>query len=80
MKSVRAAVLAIALFPAAAFAGPCDEGLRAVDQALVSGTVPAEQRGQVKDMRDQAAKLCGAGNEQEGLDVLTEAKAMLAIE
>ena len=42
--------------------------------------VPADQRSQVKDMRDQAAKRCGAGNEQEGLDVLTEARAMLGIE
>jgi hypothetical protein len=31
-------------------------------------------------MRTQAADLCKAGNEQEGVDVLTEAKAMLNVE
>ena len=32
------------------------------------------------NMRAQAAQLCSAGNEQEGLDVTAEAKAMLNIE
>lgn len=40
----------------------------------------ADERAQLEDMREQAMKLCGAGNVQEGLDVASEAKAMLNIE
>lgn len=39
-----------------------------------------DERAQVQDMRAQASQLCKAGNEQEGLDVTAEAKAMLNIE
>ncbi|HRX36075.1 MAG TPA: hypothetical protein P5337_06725 [Aestuariivirga sp.] len=80
MKAFAAAVLALALLPATALADPCQADLKAVDKAIESGDVPAEERGQVKDMRNQAADLCQAGNEQEGLDVLAEAKAMLNLE
>ena len=31
-------------------------------------------------MRDQAEQLCGAGNEEEGADILAEATALLGIE
>ena len=80
MKAAATALALLALTTGIAFAGPCDDDLKKVDAALASDAVPAEQKAQVQDMRSQAAKLCGAGNEQEGVDVLTEAKAMLAIE
>lgn len=80
MKPALAALLVLALFPAAASAGPCEESLAAVDRALAERAVPPDQQAQVKDMRDQAANLCSAGNEQEGIDVLAEARAMLGIE
>ena len=80
MKAIAAAVFALALLPATALAGPCQDDLKAVDTAIESGDVPAEERGQVTDMRNQAADLCKAGNEQESLDVLAEAKAMLNLE
>ena len=51
-----------------------------IDAALAAGKVPPEQRAQIEDMRNQAVQLCGAGNEQEGLDVTAEAKALLGIE
>jgi hypothetical protein len=80
MKVIAALLLALCLLPSAAGAGPCQDDLKEVDKALSSGDVPPEQRDQVKDMRKQAADLCQAGNEQEGVDVLTEAKAMLNLE
>ncbi|WP_373504730.1 hypothetical protein [Aestuariivirga sp.] len=80
MKAAVTALVLLALTTGIAFAGPCDDDLKKVDAALASDAVPAEQKAQVQDMRSQAAELCGAGNEQEGVDVLTEAKAMLAIE
>ena len=42
--------------------------------------VAVDIRTQVEDMRNQAVQLCGAGNEQEGIDILSEAKAMLAVD
>lgn len=79
MKIILSLTL-LAFTSAAALAGACDGDLAKVDAALTTTAVPPDQRNQVKDMREQAAQLCGAGNEQEGLDVLTEAKSMLAIE
>ena len=80
LKAASAAVIALILFAAPASAGPSEDSLKAVDKALSGGDVPADQKAQVKDMRDQAASLCAAGNEQEGVDVLTETKAMLGLE
>ena len=75
-----AAAFAIATFPAAAVAGQCQDDIKQVDEALERGDIPSGQKAEVEDMRNQAASLCKAGNEQEGLDMLTEAKAMLAVE
>ena len=80
---MKALALALALTAASsglALAGPCQDELAKVDAALASKELPPEQRAQVEDMRNQAVQLCGAGNEQEGIDVLTEAKALLAID
>ena len=80
MKAVALSLALAALLPGLAFAGPCQDDLKKVDTALESQNVPPDQRAQLEDMRNQAVQLCGAGNEQEGVDVLTEAKAMLSIE
>jgi len=79
MKPVIAA-LVLMLTPAMAFAASCQEDIAKIDAALAGGKVPPEQRAQIEDMRNQAVQLCGAGNEQEGLDVTAEAKALLGIE
>jgi len=79
MKALLA-VLVLILTPAAAIAASCQEDIAKIDAALAAGKVPAEQRAQIEDMRNQAVQLCGAGNEQEGLDVTAEAKALLGIE
>ncbi len=61
----------------AAFAGQCQEDIAKIDQALASQQLDADKRAAVEDMRNQAVQLCGAGNEQEGLDVTAQAIAML---
>jgi hypothetical protein len=63
-----------------AFAGQCEQDVAKIDRALAGAEVPPDQRAEIEDMRNQAVQLCGAGNEQEGLDVTAEAKALLAIE
>lgn len=80
MKIVLTALLLSVISPAAVLAGPCQDDLKKVDRALSAKDLTPEQRSQAKDMRNQAQQLCNAGNEQEGLDVLTEVKAMLSVE
>ena len=80
LATAFAFAIAIAIVPATANAGQCQDDLKQVDAALKNGGISPGQKAEVRDMRNQAADLCKAGNEQEGLDVLTEAKAMLAIE
>ena len=63
-----------------ALAGPCEEDVEKIDQALATKELKPDERSQLEDMRSQAVQLCGAGNEAEGLDVTAEAKAMLNIE
>ena len=80
MKPVLYAALLALLVPGAALAGQCQDDIAKIDKALASKDIPAEQKAQAEDMRNQAVQLCGAGNEPEGLDVTSEAKALLAIE
>ena len=80
MKTFAFALAVIGTFSGAVLAGLCDDDLKKIDKALTNHDIEPDQRAQVVDMRNQAVQLCGAENEQEGVDVLTEAKAMLLIE
>jgi hypothetical protein len=73
-------LLALCAAPSLALAAPCDADLRKIDKALASADLPPDQKAQAKDMRNQAEKLCGAGNQEEAADVLAEIKSMLAVE
>jgi hypothetical protein len=63
-----------------ALAGQCEDDIAKIDGALATMELAPDERAQLEDMREQALKLCSAGNVQEGLDVASEAKAMLRIE
>lgn len=80
MKTCLAAFALACLLSSTAQAASCADDLKKVDTALQSTDIPAEQKAQAEDMRNQAAGLCAAGNEAESLDVLSEAKAMLGVE
>ncbi len=80
MKPALTAAFLLMAMISAAHANECTDELAQVDQALSGEAVAADVKVQVKDMRNQAADLCKAGNETEGLDVLAEAKSMLGIE
>lgn len=80
MKTFTFALLFAAMLGGTALGGQCQDDLKKIDKALKSEAIAPEQKAEVKDMRSQAADLCKAGNEQEGVDVLTEAKAMLNVE
>ncbi|WP_421694773.1 hypothetical protein [Aestuariivirga sp.] len=76
---MKAAALGLALFAMSvpALAGPCDEDIKRVDAALTRTDLSPDVRAQLQDMRNQAEKLCQAGNEEEAADVLAEASSIL---
>ena len=74
-----AAVLSFS-FAVPTFAGQCVDDVAKIDAALAKADLDADVKTEVTDLREQAVQLCGAGNDQEGLDVIAEAKAKLAIE
>lgn len=80
MNIFATALMFTAVLGGSALAGQCQDDLKKIDKALKSDSITPDQKAEVKDMRSQAADLCKAGNEQEGVDVLTEAKAMLNVE
>jgi hypothetical protein len=80
---IKSFTLAAALtlgFAAPAYAGTCQEDVAKIDAALTTAQLDADVKTQVGDLREQAVQLCGAGNEQEGLDSTAQAKAILDIE
>ena len=80
MKPIALAAVLTMLLPGAAFAGQCQDDIAKIDKVLATRELPPDQKAQLEDMRNQAVQLCGAGNEQEGVDVTSEAKAMFNIE
>jgi hypothetical protein len=62
------------------FAGTCQEDIAKIDAALTKAELDADIKTQVMDLREQAVQLCGAGNDQEGLDSTAQAKLLLNIE
>ena len=80
MKTMIYAAAILTALSTASFAGQCQEDIAKIDEALTTQELSADSRAQLEDMRNQAVQLCGAGNEDEGLDVTSEAKAMLNIQ
>jgi Skp family chaperone for outer membrane proteins len=80
MKTMIYAAAILAALSSASLAGQCQDDIAAIDQALATAELDADSRAQLEDMRNQAVQLCGAGNEDEGLDVTAEAKAMLGLQ
>ena len=71
---------ALFLAPLPAFAGQCQTDIAKIDQALAQTKLQADQKQEVMDLREQAVQLCGAGNEQQGIDVTAQAKQILNID
>lgn len=83
MKSLRctAAVVAVLVVNAGrAMAGPCEDDIAKIDNALKNQELAADVRVQAEDMRKQASDLCAANNTEEGIAVAAEVKALLQIE
>ncbi len=71
---------ALAFLAAPAGAATCKDDIAKINKAMESAKLEADAKQAVADLRDQAVQLCGAGNEQQGLDETAQAKAILNIE
>ena len=80
MKTIILAASFVLALSTASFAGQCQDDIEKIDAALAGQELSPDERAQLEDMRNQAVQLCGAGYEDEGLDVTAEAKAMLNIQ
>ena len=80
MFKILSATALLLTLSAPAFAGTCQDDIAKIDAALPTAQLDSDQKTEVSDLRSQAVQLCGAGNEQEGLDVTAQAKAILNIE
>ncbi len=80
MIKILSATALLLTLSAPAFAGTCQDDIAKIDSALSAAQLDSDQKTEVTDLRSQAVQLCGAGNEQEGLDVTAQAKAILGIE
>ena len=80
MLKILSATALLLTLSAPAYAGTCQDDIAKIDAALASAQLDSDQKTEVTDLRSQAIQLCGAGNEQEGLDVTAQAKAILGIE
>ena len=76
------ALLSIAALLASApvYAASCKDDIAKIDKAMDKTKLDADKKQEVLDLREQAVQLCGAGNEQQGLDETAQAKAILGIE
>jgi hypothetical protein len=80
MKTAAATALVLLALAAPALAGQCEDDIAKIDKALATMEVAPDERAQIEDMAKQAKDLCSAGHEQEGLDLTSEAMAMLNIQ
>lgn len=71
-----AATILLAL-PAQAFQCPAD--MAAIDEALASASLSAEDLARVTELRAEAEQSHAAGQHQASVDALAEAKALLGI-
>ena len=78
MKAAALAIALLAVVPVQALAGPCDQEIKTLDEALTRSDLKPDVRAELQDMRSQAEKLCAAGNEEEAADVLAEASSIIA--
>jgi hypothetical protein len=79
---MRMVLLAAMLLAGAvpAVASQCEDDIAKIETALANMELSPDERAQIEDMKKQAQELCAAGNDEEGLDVTAEAKAILNIE
>ncbi|MGF1594403.1 MAG: hypothetical protein ACFCUW_14055 [Kiloniellaceae bacterium] len=79
MKALISAAALSLVLAGPAFAFQCPADIAAIDAALQTATLTDEERAQVTELRDEGERLHAAGQHQDSVDTLAEAKAMLGI-
>ena len=80
IRSTVFIALALAGLAAPSYSATCKDDIAKINKAMETAKLDPDAKQAVLDMRDQAVQLCGAGNEQQGLDETAQAKAILNIE
>lgn len=80
MKAVIAATLLSLALAGPAFAFHCPADMAAIDQALQTAQLTDEQKAQVMQLRQEGERLHQAGQHQQSLDTLAQAKGILGIQ
>jgi uncharacterized membrane protein len=75
---ISAAALTFAL-AGPAFAFQCPADIAAIDAALQTATLTDAERAQVTELRDEGERLHAAGQHQDSVDTLAQAKEILGI-
>jgi hypothetical protein len=77
-RLILAATLTLAAAPAFAFQCPAD--MAAIDAALATASLSAEDLARVQDLRARGEALHSSGDHQASVDALAEAKKLLGLE
>ncbi|TCT06421.1 hypothetical protein EDC22_1113 [Tepidamorphus gemmatus] len=80
MKTVIRAAIILALTVAPAMAFQCPADIAKINQALQTTSLSDAEKAQVIALRDQGQALHDAGQHQQSVDTLAQAKQMLGIE
>lgn len=80
MKTTILVLTISALAAGPAFAFQCPADISKIDQALQTADLSDEQKAQVTELRNQGEALHQAGQHQQSVDTLAQAKQMLGIE
>ena len=75
---IPAALLSLAL-AGPAFAFQCPSDVAKIDAALQTASLTDEQKAQVMQLRDEGERLHQAGQHQQSVDTLAQAKEILGI-
>jgi hypothetical protein len=81
LKRALPAAAVLALLAGPAFAAQCPANIRQIDAALQSNTqLSAADKAKATELRNEGEKLHAAGQHQQSMDKLAEAKKILKIQ
>lgn len=79
LKKSLITAAALTFIAAPAFAFQCPADMAQIDAALETASLTSEQEAEVRALRAQGEELHEAGQHQESVDTLAQAKAILGI-
>lgn len=80
MKRIMLAAVGLTLLTVPAFAMSCPANMRQIDAALPNAQLSAADKAKVMELRTEGEKLHAAGQHQQSMDKLAEAKKILKIQ